>query len=60
MIVTDVKIISVLEAQHVAIDNLMARLIVADHSFRPSQSGAIWEVVEDGHNLIQALKAKLK
>ena len=39
--------------QHSAIDSLMARLITADPTFRPSQSGAIWDAVKDGHTALR-------
>jgi hypothetical protein len=40
-------------AQHQAIDLLVSQLCAADPSFRPSQSGSIWEAVKDGHKAIE-------
>lgn len=40
-------------AQHNALDTLVARLILADPTFRPSQSGEIWDAVKDGHRALQ-------
>lgn len=39
--------------QHSAIDTLMVRLIQADPTFRPSQSGEIWDAVKDGHTALR-------
>lgn len=53
------RVEKVIKRQHRAIDALMARLIVSDPTFRPTQSGVIWDVVEEGNQLIQDIDAEL-
>jgi hypothetical protein len=45
-------------AQHDAIDTLFAMLIVRDRSFRPTQSGRVWEALEMGNAAIQMAEAR--
>jgi hypothetical protein len=40
-------------AQHNALDLLIARLCASDPTFRPSQSGEIWDAVKGGHSALQ-------
>ncbi len=53
---TNRDIAEIVRAQHRAIDSLMARLIVSDITFFPSESGPIWDAVVAGKNLIQILE----
>jgi hypothetical protein len=46
-------LVHAVHTQHSAIDMLMARLIAADPTFRPSQSGEIWEAVLNGHKALR-------
>lgn len=50
------QVLDVLEAQHRAIDELFARIGLADRSFFPSQSGQPWEAIKSGKALIDQLK----
>lgn len=47
--------IEALQAQHNAIDYLMARVIALDHSFLPSKSGLPWAAMLQGLDAMQAL-----
>lgn len=47
------SLVHAVHTQHEAIDSLMARLIVADSTFRPSQSGEIWEAVLCGRRALR-------
>jgi hypothetical protein len=53
------EILAVLKAQHDAIDWLMARVISDNQEprFYPTQSGAIWNTVVAGNDLIKRLEA---
>jgi hypothetical protein len=41
-----------LQAQHTALDLLLAKLITVDPEFRPTQWRAVWTAVELGHKAI--------
>jgi hypothetical protein len=47
-----------LEAQHAAIDLLLANLLLANPSFLPSQSGA-WPAVVTGYAVLERLRRRL-
>ncbi len=49
LIATAPELLEVCEAQHKAIDFLLARLAMLDPTFFPSQSGQPWEAVTKGH-----------
>jgi hypothetical protein len=49
---------SAIEAQHHAIDLLLATIMLADPSFRPSQSG-VWPAVIKAHATLQRLRRRL-
>jgi len=51
--------IHALQAQHQAIDLLLALLLERDKTFRPTQAVPIWKAVEDGHNLINLLRQRM-
>lgn len=47
------QLVHAVHLQHTAIDALMARLITADPTFRPTQSGVIWDAVKEGHTALK-------
>ncbi len=49
LIATAPDLLEACEAQHKAIDFLLARLAMLDPTFFPSQSGQPWEAVTKGH-----------
>jgi len=68
-VITRSEVVSTIEAQHAAIDTLMAALVNREGEleraglierkdmFRPSTSGAVREVLRFGHARLQDLKA---
>lgn len=50
------RILAVLRLQHDAIDLLLARVIMLDPAFLPTEAGRPWEAIIVGNSLIQELE----
>lgn len=50
------QLLDALEAQHLALDSLFAKLASSDRSFFPSESGMPWEAMQQGLGAIAKAK----
>lgn len=46
-------LLEVILQQHKALDHLMAKVILLDTTFRPTQSGHIWDAVVAGSGVLK-------
>jgi len=53
---TQKELLPTLKAYHNAVDELLARLVLADKEFMPSQSGKPWQAIVDGNKVIQRIE----